>query len=359
MTYAERKRLFEQIEKIRNRPLITYVTSTRLNLSSNMALDAIPYIIEQVSKIPQKHKDIDFMIISNGGDPIVSLRIISILRKRFKHISVLVPYVAYSAATVLALGADEIVMHPYSNLGPVDPQLTFSDTTGQKMNFSTEDVRNYIEFVRKDVGISAQKHLITALHSLLTEVGPTHVGFTKRTQSLSLALSTKLLETQIGKKKDAKHIAKTLNSSFYHHGYALDREEAKSIGLEIKYPKKKIEKLLWEVWEDYSNELKCTKPFNIVNEIMNDPNAQHLLSSVPVANFPINTPQPILQAAWAALIGQTQITQQSAIELEEKIAFIESIRQDYSIGMKFTINYWRNERGELASNMTSSSNGWE
>lgn len=42
MTYAERKSLFEQIEKIRNRPLITYVTSTRLNLSSNMALDAIP-----------------------------------------------------------------------------------------------------------------------------------------------------------------------------------------------------------------------------------------------------------------------------------------------------------------------------
>ena len=359
MTYVERRVLFKKIEKIRKRPLITYVTSTRLNLSSNMATDAIPFIIEQVDKISKKNKEVDFMIISNGGDPIVSLRIISILRKRFKYITVLVPYVAYSAATVLALGADEIIMHPYSNLGPVDPQLTFSDTTGQKVEFSTEDIRNYIDFVKKDIGISAQKHLITALNSLLTEVGPTHVGFTKRSQQLSLSLSTKLLESQIKHKKKAIDIAEKLNSSFYHHGYALDRKEAKRIGLNITYPNKVLEKLLWKVWKNYSEELKCNKPFNVVNEIMNDVNALNQLSSVPVANFPINTPQPLLQAAWSSLVSQITVTQQQSIELEEKIAFIESVNNKFSIGVKFKINYWRNEKGELSFNTTSFSNGWE
>ena len=126
MSYQTRKTLFEQIENSRQRPLISYVTSIRRNLSGNMAGDSIDQIIAQIQKIPEDKKEIDFLIISNGGDPITALRIISILRERFNKISVLLPYVAYSAATILSLGADEIIMHPYSNLGPVDPQLTIS-----------------------------------------------------------------------------------------------------------------------------------------------------------------------------------------------------------------------------------------
>ena len=124
MGYSERKKLYQAYEEKRNRPLISYVTSIRPNLPSQMASDAITTIIHQISQIPEDKNSIDFLIISNGGDPIVALRIITILRERFEHISVIVPYVAFSAATILALGADEIVMHPYSNLGPVDPQLS-------------------------------------------------------------------------------------------------------------------------------------------------------------------------------------------------------------------------------------------
>ena len=124
MAYTERKILYKRIEKKRERPLITYVTSIRPNLSSSMGGDAVAEIIDQIKMIPEGEKEVDFMIVSNGGDPIVALRIISMLRERFEKVSVLLPYVAYSAATILALGADEIVMHPFSNLGPIDPQLT-------------------------------------------------------------------------------------------------------------------------------------------------------------------------------------------------------------------------------------------
>ena len=128
MSYTERKKLFEEFSAIRKHPMITYVTSIRPNLSVNMSSDSLPEIINIVNLIPEEVKAIDFMIISNGGDPITSLRIISILRERFEHITVIVPYVAYSAATILALGADDIMMHPFSNLGPVDPQLTIAKT---------------------------------------------------------------------------------------------------------------------------------------------------------------------------------------------------------------------------------------
>lgn len=72
--------------------------------------------------------------------------------ERFENVAVMLPYVAYSAATILSLGANEIIMHPYSNLGPVDPLLTTSHTTAsgttEKLSFNPEDIVNYIECVR-------------------------------------------------------------------------------------------------------------------------------------------------------------------------------------------------------------------
>jgi len=73
MSYQTRKTLFEQIENSRQRPLISYVTSIRPNLSGNMTGDSIDQIIAQIQKIPEDKKEIDFLIISNGGDPITAL----------------------------------------------------------------------------------------------------------------------------------------------------------------------------------------------------------------------------------------------------------------------------------------------
>ena len=166
------------------------------------------------------------MIISNGGDPITALRIISILRERFNKISVLLPCVAYSAATILSLGADEIIVHPYSNLGPADPQLTISrhadNGQASQLQFSSEDIRNYIDFVKTDVGITDQVHLTSAFNALAKGVGPLPIGSAKRSQQLSLSLSTKMSETHMADKSKAASIAKALNTSYYNERIRQD-----------------------------------------------------------------------------------------------------------------------------------------
>ena len=86
MGYQERKLLYQAHEEKRQRPLIAYVTSIRQNMPSQMASDAITTIIEQINLIPQEKNEVDFLIISNGGDPIVALRVITILRERFSRI---------------------------------------------------------------------------------------------------------------------------------------------------------------------------------------------------------------------------------------------------------------------------------
>jgi ClpP class serine protease len=273
MSYNERKEMYVKLEKLRNRKLIVYVTSIRPNLSSSMAADAILPLIDQIKNIPENCKEIDFLIISNGGDPITALRMMSILRERFDKITVLIPYVAYSAATILALGADEIIMHPFSNLGPVDPQLTINkkNEIGQNENlhFSSEDLRNYINFVKNDIKIKKPKELVNALESITKEVGVLNIGGAKRSQQLSLELSKKLLKTHMKDKQKVKKIAKSMNLSYYHHGYAVSRKEAHDLGLNIINPEKELEELLWNIWENFKLEMKCDYAFNIIDKYKN------------------------------------------------------------------------------------------
>ncbi len=364
MSYNDRVALYKQCEEIRGNPLIVYVTSIRPNLSAQMCIDSIPSIIEQIEEIPSDKKSVDLLIISNGGDPIASLRIISMLRERFEKISVLVPYVAYSAATVLALGADEIVMHPYSNLGPVDPQLTISrqNEIGQpsQLNFGSEDIRNYIDFIKKDVGITDQSHLITAFNALSKEVGPLPIGSAKRSQQLSLSLSEKMLETHMDDKNKACSIAKLLNSSYYHHGYAVSRGEAKDIGLNVIYPEKPLEELMWKIWQDFNYEMRCSSDFNPTTEIMNDSEAKRIINNVPIVSLPANTPPDVAHSIIVTLAQQNaKVVQQPPIEITQLMAVIESANRAYEVRTILSIAYWRETNMQLSVNVTGYSNGWQ
>ncbi len=363
MAYKERKAIYKKIEEKRNRPLIVYVTSIRPNLSSDMGGDAIAEIVEQIQLIPEDKEEVDFMIISNGGDPIVSLRIISMLRERFKKVSVLLPYVAYSAATILSLGADDIVMHPFSNLGPIDPQLTTikKNQQGQteQRRFSSEDLRNFIDFIKTDVGVTDQQYLITAISPLLNDIGALPIGSAKRSQQLSLSLSEKMLNLHIQDTNKSKNIAKQLNSSFYHHGYAVGRKEAQEIGLNIVIPDKELEGLLWSVWQDFSNEMNANTVFDPVRELFMNPESKEILSKIAVVEIPANTPQPLIQTMYAQLSQQAaKVENKQTIRLNHLIASIESTNLAKASYASSDIAYWRNMDMSIGFNCTIFPTGW-
>ena len=361
MGYTERLELYKEVESIRNRPLLVYVTSIRPNGAAEMSADALPVIIEQVESLYKTSENIDLLIVSNSGDPIVSLRIISILRERFKSIGVLVPYVAFSAATILALGADEIVMHPYSNLGPVDPQLTVTRQTpaGQasNMQFSSEDIRNYIEFIRKDVGITDQAELISAFNSLASEVGSVPIGYSRRSQQLSLSLSEKMLGTHMEDKSRAATIAQTLNTSYYHHGYAVNRAEASEIGLNVVNPDEKLEQLLWDIWMDFSQEMKCAEPLDVLAEVLSDPDARAQLFNVPSVTIPVGLPPELIPAVLQSV--QIPLRQTKPIESDTLIASIESCKSCSSLRIHLSTICWREANMNITYNTTQSSEGWQ
>lgn len=362
MSYNTRKIMYQSIVELRKKPLISYVTSIRPNMSANMAGDSITQIIDQINAIPTSEKEIDFLIVSNGGDPITSLRIISLLRERFQKITVLLPYVAYSAATILSLGADKIIMHPFSNLGPVDPQLTVSKMNDNghqgKLQFSSEDLRNFIDFIKTDVGISDQQHLISAITPLISDVGSLPIGSAKRSQQLSLTLSEKMLNTHHKDRNKAKAIAKALNTSYYHHGYAVGRKEAKSIGLNIENPDNTLEALLWNIWKDFEDEMKCSKPYDVINEIMSDPTANQLINKVPIVDIPANTPLNVAHTIITQKAQAATVSMRSSFKQKIIVAAIESVYHAKAAYTNAEILYWRNADMSLGINYTSYPSGW-
>lgn len=69
-------------------------------------------------------KDLDLILHSPGGSPQAAEQMLNYLRTQFDHIRAIVPLQAKSAATMMALGCDEIVMGDHSELGPIDPQIS-------------------------------------------------------------------------------------------------------------------------------------------------------------------------------------------------------------------------------------------
>ena len=70
-------------------------------------------------------------LTSTGGNGLASLRIANLLRKHCESLVVLVPTCAASAATMIALAADEIWLAPHANLSPVDTKIHPCPCTGK------------------------------------------------------------------------------------------------------------------------------------------------------------------------------------------------------------------------------------
>lgn len=293
MTWTQRVDLYKKIEDHRKCPLVVYVTSKRGGILANMATDALPYVINQLETLPEDAKRLDFLIASDGGDPMVAWRILTLIRQRLGddgEVNVLVPQSAYSAATLLTFGANHIIMHPNGHLGPVDMQITTFSETGQPKRFSTEDITAFLDFVRDNLRITDQQHIRSLFELTCKEIGSIGIGFTARSSKLAVDLGEHLLLMHMkGEEAAAKVrlIVENMSKKFQHHGYPVSRTEAIELGLPVtKERDKQLEKLMWSVWLDIEDELQENSPFDPLFELMNSPEAKKLLAPVPQLDMP-------------------------------------------------------------------------
>ena len=366
MSLSSRIALYQEIEKLRKRPLIVYVTSTRSEVSGQLSADAIREICDQIALLPTGCKKVDLLVVSNGGEPMVAWQTILMLRERVKEIAVLVPQRAYSAATLLALGADEILMHPFANLGPIDPQITAvrkgKDGRGEKLQFSSEDMEGFLDFARDKVGLSDQAHLLEAFKLVCADAGSLTIGFSMRGSKLSQQLGVKLIQTRKDADKNddrkSQQIVERLNKQFFTHGYALGRKEAEQIGLPVVAPDPKIEAAMWRAWQEIEKDLKVRTPFNPVEMVSSRKEVAPLLEAPPSLVIPANAPPALAQQIWQQVVSKLQAIPSPVFDYKTCFALVESARLQRMFLENGKLAAFRTPDGGLGVTVTKLSGRW-
>lgn len=234
----------------------------------------------------KKSKVIDLFLYSRGGDVSVPWRIASMLREFCGEFNVLVPYKAQSAATLLSLGADNIIMSKKAELGPIDPTLvkaTIGEGALPHQEISVEDVNSFLSFIKERANINDQFALAEVVGTLVNQISPLTLGNVNRQNSHIRLVARKLLTSRKEKMDEEKinSVIETLTEKIYSHGHSIGRKEAKDIGLPISFPDDKTENLIWQLYLKYEDFLKLYDPIYPEIELAEDENK--ILKNLPIA----------------------------------------------------------------------------
>lgn len=114
----------QQMSGLTGNSVVVYATDY-LNTGgpgTQIGLGDVQGLMEVFRELPGPN--LDLILHSPGGQAEASERLVRYMRSKFDYVRVFVPLAAMSAATMWAMGADEIVMGKHSQLGPIDPQIT-------------------------------------------------------------------------------------------------------------------------------------------------------------------------------------------------------------------------------------------
>ena len=155
--------------------------------------------------------DLDLLLQSPGGDIDVAEKLIYMCRNNTKTFRVIVAESAKSAATLIALGADEIVMGDTSELGPIDPQIVVTTAGGQTIDRPAQSFLDGLRAIQEETDRTNGK-LSPVYFPLLQQLDPALIDFCKKAIRRSQRFAEKRLSYSQckGKRRRAKTIAKRL-----------------------------------------------------------------------------------------------------------------------------------------------------
>lgn len=199
-------------------------------------------------------KPVALLIESPGGDASAAYAIAKMLQRHCGSFTAIVANWAKSAATLLALGASEIILAEHAQLGPLDVQ--FADPDREETTSALDETQAVerlhaaaLEALDQTVLLLARrtgKRLETIMphamrftadlmRPLFEKVDV--VQYTNRQRTLKVAeeYAVRLL-TPRHAPSEAKKIARHLVERYPEHGFMIDYDEAVEIGLSVKEP---------------------------------------------------------------------------------------------------------------------------
>jgi hypothetical protein len=268
MSYQQRVDLLKSIEQMQNSRAILYVTGDRPSQETIISSDVFDHFVEHLDAIGVCSR-ISLVLYTQGGDGMAAWSLFNLIRMFCDELEVIVPRKAHSAGTMMAIGADRIIMTKQATLSPIDPSINHplapqiaGAPVGARAPVSVEAIKGYLDLARDTAGAKNDSALGNVILDLARQVHPLVLGDANRRRQQTQALAEKLLAPQVKKPEDRKKIISFLCSDSGSHDYTLNRREATALGLSVTKCSEPLYQLLRTLHQDFRDEMRLREPFN-------------------------------------------------------------------------------------------------
>jgi hypothetical protein len=269
MSKNRRLELIERIQEKRKSHVITCVLSDRPNAEGSISPDVVREMYRLLSELkPFGGKPLDLFLFAHRGDTTVPWQMVGMIREMFDLFNVIVPHKAHGAATMIALGADTIIMGERGELSPIEVLVPEGFLSGERgledKGASVEDAKALMSLM-ESFGRVREKQRIDAFLRTMASVNPLLLGSMQRRVEQTKTDCLRLLERRrrrFSKGRNRKIISH-LFSDFGSSYRIITRSEAeKSIGLKQVRSEAELEPVFQELLALYEQELLTGEPFD-------------------------------------------------------------------------------------------------
>ena len=197
-------------------------------------------------------EDLHMLLATPGGDGETAIRLVRQAQSRCRNLTVIVPDQAKSAGTLLALGANEILMSATSDLGPVDPQLRLRDGTfaaGKTIISAVEDAEERIE----ESPATFPLHVALLENVTALDVQEAREGIARSEDQVIEALSSNGERMPEQVTELAELLREPLINRPQSHGAIISAADAVALGLPVRDidPGDPQWQAIWRLWTRY------------------------------------------------------------------------------------------------------------
>ncbi|MCL4328728.1 MAG: hypothetical protein M1410_04015 [Candidatus Thermoplasmatota archaeon] len=248
---AKRQSVLRELQNGLKASVVSYIANVGNPVASMMPAD-IDSVMDLIKVAAQENTDnkndaVVYLILeSPGGDGNTAEKLIGMFRSVFtKGFYVIIPNLAKSAATMLSLGADKIIMGLSSELGPIDPQVQILLPSGQPYYTPAKSILGTIDKARDE--ISKNEKMANLYYPLLQQIRPEYLKYCEDALSFSEEFAKRWLpvgsmngRTQTEIKNTVKELIS--GSRFNMHGSVISYNDARD-----------VLRLNVDVWDNGSN----------------------------------------------------------------------------------------------------------
>lgn len=223
----EKKKYLDEISKCTGRNVISYYSGwLQKPTASDVSINDkdMNAFMEAVYKL-DKSKGVDLILHTPGGDISATEKIINYLHSIFNNdIRAIVPQMAMSAGSMIAVSCREIMLGKQSCLGPFDPQIG---------GVACQSVLKEFEKAKED--IKSNPHALGLWQVIFSKYNPTFLVTCEQAIELSNDLADNILSKTISEKGKRKEIMKAFNNNDATkvHSRHISKEQCKAVGLNI------------------------------------------------------------------------------------------------------------------------------